>query len=84
MNYGEKPRPLLSTTEAAARLCITAPTVHEICKAYPGFAIRIGKGFKIPTENVERVLAGEPLAEISRERMARLAKEREQRAKSLA
>jgi hypothetical protein len=57
----------LSTEAAAMALGVSKGTVCNICRSYPGFAVRFSHAFKIPSHHIRRVIAGERPADIAAE-----------------
>lgn len=55
----------LTTTEIAQKLGVHRTTVSIICKNNPGFSIRLGRSYKVPVANFERLLRGELIEKIA-------------------
>lgn len=63
----------LSSDMTAQEFGVSRCTVWRICRDNPGFAVRLGKDFKIPREHAERAKAGESVAAIAASVRARAA-----------
>jgi hypothetical protein len=55
----------LSTTELADKIGGCRTTVWRVCRDNPGFAIRLGRSYKVPSSHLDRVLRGETPAAIA-------------------
>ncbi len=63
--HAEQEQHYLTTAEAAQRLKVSAETVRAWVKAGKLAGVRIGPraGFRVPSSDVERLLAGRPIFE---------------------
>jgi hypothetical protein len=61
----------LSTSSLARELDESRTTAWRVCRANPGFAIKFGRGFKVPESHLARVKLGETPEAIAAEVLAR-------------
>jgi hypothetical protein len=54
-----------TTSELAAEIEQSRVTVWRACRDNPGFALRLGKSFRIPQHHVDRLMRGETPAQIA-------------------
>jgi len=54
-----------STKEVAEKIGVSRNTVANICRDNPGFSIRLGRSYKVPLANIERLLRGELIEKIA-------------------
>jgi len=50
---------LLSTTDIARMLGISRAQAWRVCAQNPGFSIRFGRSYMVPTSHMDRVMLGE-------------------------
>lgn len=60
-----RPKLFVDTTEGAAMTGTCRATMARVCRANPGFAVRLNGAYRIPTQHIERVLRGETPASVA-------------------